>query len=93
MLETTFHSLTAVLIVMFMVAVGWLFGKLGYLRREHKKLMTKLIISAGMPSLVVNTVFGKIDLDALQNPGTAVPFARAEHDYNSSARLYFCKAA
>ena len=46
MLETTFHSLTAVLIVMFMVAVGWLFGKLGYLRREHKKLMTKLIISA-----------------------------------------------
>lgn len=68
MLETTFHSLTAVLIVMFMVAVGWLFGKLGYLRREHKKLMTKLIISAGMPSLVVNTVFGKIDLDALQNP-------------------------
>ena len=85
MLETTFHSLTAVLIVMFMVAVGWLFGKLGYLRREHKKLMTKLIISAGMPSLVVNTVFGKIDLDALQNP--------ALHDYNSSARLYFCKAA
>lgn len=68
MLETTFHSLTAVLIVMFMVAVGWLFGRLGYLRREHKKLMTKLIISAGMPSLVVNTVFGKIDLDALQNP-------------------------
>lgn len=68
MLETTFHSLTAVLIVMFMVAVGWLFGKLGYLRREHKKLMTKLIISAGMPSLVVNTVFGKSTLTRCKIP-------------------------
>lgn len=68
MLETTFHSLAAVLIVMFMVAVGWLFGKLGYLRREHKKLMTKLIISAGMPSLVVNTVFGKSTLTRCKIP-------------------------
>lgn len=52
MLETTFHSLTAVLIVMFMVAVGWLFGKLGYLQPRTQKLMTKLIFRQGMPSLV-----------------------------------------
>ncbi|MCH5278434.1 MAG: AEC family transporter [Christensenellaceae bacterium] len=68
MLETTLHSLSAVLIVMFMVGVGWLFGKLGYIRHEHKSLMIKLIISAGMPALVVNNVFGSLDLSALEKP-------------------------
>ncbi|MBQ1685096.1 MAG: AEC family transporter [Clostridia bacterium] len=68
MLETTFHSLIAVLIVMFMVGVGWLFGKLGYIKKEHKSLMIKLIICAGMPALVVNNVFGNLDLSSLDRP-------------------------
>ena len=68
MLETTLHSLTAVLIVMFMVGVGWLFGKLGYIKKEHKSLMIKLIICAGMPALVVNNVFGNLDLSSLDRP-------------------------
>ncbi|MBR4636719.1 MAG: AEC family transporter [Clostridia bacterium] len=68
MLETTFHSLIAVLIVMFMVGVGWLFGKLGYIKKEHKSLMIKLIICAGMPALVVNNVFGNLDLGSLDRP-------------------------
>ncbi|MBR5949602.1 MAG: AEC family transporter [Clostridia bacterium] len=68
MLEITLHSLSAVLIVMFMVGVGWLFGKLGYIKKEHKGLMIKLIISAGMPALVVNNVFGNLDLASLDRP-------------------------
>ena len=68
MLEITLHSLSAVLIVMFMVGVGWLFGKLGYIKREHKGLMIKLIIYAGMPALVVNNVFGNLDLASLDRP-------------------------
>ena len=68
MLIKTLNSLTAVLIVMFMIAVGYLFGRLGYIKREHKKLLTKLIISVGMPSLVVNTVFGKLDFSGLDKP-------------------------
>ena len=53
---------------MFMVGVGWLFGKLGYIKKEHKGLMIKLIISAGMPALVVNNVFGNLDLASLDRP-------------------------
>lgn len=68
MLETTLHSLSAVLIVMFMVGVGWLFGKLGYIKHEHKSLMIKLIIYAGMPALVVNNMFGNLDLSTLDRP-------------------------
>ncbi len=63
MLEITIHSLSAVLIVMFMVGVGFLFGKLGYIKKEHKGLMIKLIISAGMPALDYIRTFphGKAD--------------------------------
>ncbi|MBR4434965.1 MAG: AEC family transporter [Clostridia bacterium] len=68
MLEITLHSLSAVLIVMFMVGVGWLFGRLGYIKKEHKGLMIKLIIYAGMPALVVNNVFGNLDLASLERP-------------------------
>lgn len=68
MTEITLHSLSAVLIVMFMVGVGFLFGKLGYIKKEHKSLMIKLIISAGMPALVVNNVFGNLDLSTLEKP-------------------------
>ena len=77
MLSQILNSLTAVVIVMFMIAVGYLFGKLGYIRHEHKKLLTKLIIGAGMPSLVVNTVFGKLDFSGLDKPWLLffIPFA------------------
>ena len=68
MLETALNSIYAVLIVLFMVGLGWLFGKLGYIKQEHKSLFVKLIIHAGMPALVVNNVFGKLDLSTLEKP-------------------------
>ncbi|MBO4848831.1 MAG: AEC family transporter [Clostridia bacterium] len=68
MTETLLHSLAAVAIVMCIVAVGWLFARRGYIRREHKGLMTKLIINAGMPALVMSNILGSLDLDKLENP-------------------------
>lgn len=68
MLQRTLNSLSAVVIVIFMVAIGYIFGKLGYIKHEHKKLLTKLIINVGMPSLVVNTMFEKLDFSLLPNP-------------------------
>lgn len=68
MLETLLHSLAAVAIVMCIVAVGYLFAKKGYIKREHKGLMTKLIINAGMPALVMSNILGSLDLGSLENP-------------------------
>ncbi|MCR5611746.1 MAG: AEC family transporter [Clostridiales bacterium] len=68
MLETLLNSLAAVAIVMAIVAVGWLFARKGYIKREHKGLMTKLIINAGMPALVMSNILGSLDLDSLENP-------------------------
>ena len=68
MIDTLANSLASVAIVMCIVAVGWLFAHKGYIRREHKGLMTKLIINAGMPALVMSNILGSLDLDSLGNP-------------------------
>lgn len=68
MFDTLLSSLAAVAIVMCIVAVGWLFAHKGYIKREHKGLMTKLIINAGMPALVMSNILGSLDLESLENP-------------------------
>ena len=68
MIDTLLHSLTAVAIVMAMVAVGYFFARRGYIKHEHKRLIVKLIISAGMPALVMSNVLGSLDLSAMENP-------------------------
>lgn len=37
------HSLSAVLLVVLMMAIGYAFGRLGYMKKEHKQLIVKLI--------------------------------------------------
>lgn len=68
MLDTLLTSLAAVAIVMAIVAVGYLFARKGYIKREHKGLMTKLIINAGMPALVMSNILGSLDLGSMENP-------------------------
>lgn len=68
MLTTLLNSLAAVAIVMCIVAVGYLFARKGYIKREHKGLMTKLIINAGMPALVMSNILGSLDLDSMGDP-------------------------
>lgn len=68
MLEQIFSSLAAVIIVLAMAAVGYVLGRLGYINKGNKKLLIKLIIGVGMPSLVVNTVFGKLNFAGLDRP-------------------------
>lgn len=68
MLEQFFSSLIAVIIVLAMSVIGYILGRLGYINKGNKKLLIKLIIGVGMPSLVVNTVFGKLDFSGLDRP-------------------------
>ncbi|MBR3381487.1 MAG: AEC family transporter [Clostridia bacterium] len=68
MINTLLHSFAAVAIVMAIVAVGYLFARKGYIKREHKSLMTKLIINAGMPALVMSNILGSLDLDTMGDP-------------------------
>ena len=68
MLDALLHSLAAVAIVMCIVALGYVFGKKGYIHSGNKGLMTKLIINAGMPALVVSNILGELELSSLERP-------------------------
>ncbi len=68
MTDTLLHSLAAVAIVLAIVAMGYVFARKGYIRHEHKGLIVKLIISAGMPALVVSNVLGSLDLESMERP-------------------------
>ena len=68
MLDALLNSLAAVAIVMCIVALGYIFGKKGYINKSNKGLMTKLIINAGMPCLVVSNILGELDISSLENP-------------------------
>ena len=36
------HSLSAVLLVLMIISVGYAFGRFGWMRKEHKKFVIKL---------------------------------------------------
>ncbi len=66
--STLLTSFAAVAIVMCIVGVGYLFARKGYIKREHKGLMTKLIINAGMPALVMSNILGSLELESMGDP-------------------------
>ena len=56
MLQTFFNSISAVLVVMLIMSIGYFMGCKGWLKAEHKPLMYKLIIWIAMPALCVNSI-------------------------------------
>ncbi len=75
MLQTFFNSISAVLVVMIIMAVGYLMGRKGWLKAEHKPLMYKLIIWIAMPAMCVNSIQTNFTRDMFRGAGSlmAVP--------------------
>ncbi|MDO4567701.1 MAG: AEC family transporter [Clostridia bacterium] len=69
MLETLLHSLSAVLVVVIMACIGYLFGRKGWMKPEHKGLIVKLIINVGMPALCFHNVFDGMPRTELASAG------------------------
>lgn len=63
------HSLSAVLLVVLMMAIGYAFGRLGYMKKEHKQLIVKLIVNVGVPAVCFNNILGKISKELLSDAG------------------------
>ena len=65
-MDTLFTSLSSVLVIVLMVAVGYLFGRKGWMKAEHKGLIIKLIINVGMPALCFNNVFSNFTRESIE---------------------------
>ncbi|MBQ3132535.1 MAG: AEC family transporter [Clostridia bacterium] len=75
MLQTFFNSISAVLVVMLIMAVGYFMGRKGWLKAEHKPLMYKLIIWIAMPAMCINSIQTNFTREMFQGAGPlmAVP--------------------
>lgn len=75
MLQTFFNSISAVLVVMIIMGVGYFMGHKGWMKAEHKPLMYKLIIWIAMPAMCINSVQTNFTREMFRDAGAlmAVP--------------------
>lgn len=69
MLQTFFNSISAVLVVMIIMGIGYFMGHKGWMKAEHKPLMYKLIIWVAMPALCINNMQANFTRDMLKGAG------------------------
>lgn len=55
-MQSFFHSVSAVLVILLLTATGYFLGRIGYIRQEHKGMITKLAINVGLPCLCLNNL-------------------------------------
>lgn len=63
------NSISAVLLVLMMVSVGYLFGRAGWMKSEHKSIITKFLVYMAVPCMCVKNVFEYFTHDMLANAG------------------------
>ena len=63
------NSVSAVLLVLMMTGVGYLFGRAGWMKAEHKSVVTKFLIYMAVPCMCVKNVFGSFTQEMFQNAG------------------------
>lgn len=55
-MQSFMNSVSAVVVVMLLMLVGYFMGRLGWMKAEHKPFLTRLIIYVGMPCMCLNNI-------------------------------------
>ena len=64
------NSLSAVAIILMLACVGYICGKVGWLKHEHKAFFVKLIVNVCVPLMCIDNFFNNITLDMLKGAET-----------------------
>jgi predicted permease len=68
-MEGIWNSVSAVLLVLMMVSVGYLFGLAGWMKAEHKSIVINFLIYVAVPCMCVKNVFGNFTQEMFANAG------------------------
>ena len=68
MLEAFLQSLNAVGLILMMIAVGFIAGKLGIMKKEHKSFIVKYIVDIAVPAMCISNVFEQFPKVNVDNP-------------------------
>ncbi|OQB24282.1 MAG: Membrane transport protein [Firmicutes bacterium ADurb.Bin182] len=72
MLLNFFNSIEAVVLILMMALSGFLFGKLGWMKEEHKSFIVKVLLNVGVPSTCISNLFSRFDRELLMSAGRYV---------------------
>ncbi|HWS30904.1 MAG TPA: AEC family transporter [Clostridia bacterium] len=64
------NSLSAVALILMLACVGYICGKAGWLKHEHKAFLVKLIVNVCVPLMCLDNFFNSITLDMLKGAET-----------------------
>ena len=70
------NSVSAVLLILLLICAGYFFGRKGFMTREHKSFVIKLLINLSVPCMCVHNVFTQFSRKLILEAGPllAAPF-------------------
>ncbi len=72
MIGTLFNSVQAVFLIMLMAIVGFVFGKLGFIKSDNKKVISKLLMNIAVPCMCITNIFSQFSRDKLFEMGSLI---------------------
>lgn len=70
-MEVLWESLGSVALVLSMVIAGFIFGKTGIMKPEHKSFITKFTVYLGLPCVGIESIFSNFTSESILNGGWA----------------------
>jgi predicted permease len=68
-LSDFFNSIEAVVLILMLGLCGYLFGKLGWMKSEHKTFIVKILLNVGVPCTCIVNLFSRFDRTMLASAG------------------------
>lgn len=50
-------SVSAVVLILMLIAVGYIMGRTGLMKKEHKSFVIKLLVNISVPCMCIHNVF------------------------------------
>lgn len=69
-MESFLNSVSAVALILIMVAVGYVLGRVGWLKTEHKAFFGKFLINVAVPCMCIVNIFESFDSQMIRSAGS-----------------------
>ena len=70
-------AVSIVLTIFLMIALGMALIQLGWLKDEHAEVISRLVVSVGLPALIIHNIFTQFTRDELISSAAGILMAAA----------------
>ena len=62
-------SVSAVVLILMLIAVGYIMGRPGLMKKEHKSFVIKLLVNISVPCMCIHNVFTDFSVELIKSAG------------------------